>query len=754
MEENNILNKNNKKKILVGSIIIVMVLLLVVVGSTYAYFSLQVNGEGTSTKVTITTGSSKQIKLSGGLEDFHIKLDVKDMAYNRIDSEYYATSDSILPYVTNKEDGLTEIGKVEVIGDLEERHVCTASAKVTLGGSMATLIKKGDLELYLESEQYLNKSDLTEISNNYPATLEFVLENTKPIEDKSIKAYLKFTNRNDDQSYLAGQTLNVSIIIEDFKCTTDTVAPVIDKIYFNEDIEGQHYTNKIGNILYMSWIDEDVKEYCITQEEDTTNCIWKETNGQKNISEQIQLEDVEKDHLYNGYLKDNAGNISIKGTASIIYDKTLPTINKFYIKEEGSSKYTNQIKNKVYFQYNDTNIKDMCITEEETSTNCQWTTISESMDYTFANNNEGTKTIYGYVRDKASNISNIEKTDTITYDITPPTITSVEAPNPQETSLTLSITANETTSGIYQYCYSQKNSTNEGDYTCGASASITINSLQAGTSYDFYIYAKDNAGNGSPTNRQKYSFTTKAKPLKNVLSDADKNNTLQDTAVDGMYRFKGTASQVTNNYICLGPTAEDTCQDGNDMYRIIGITTDGKLKVIKAKKYGDNRQWNSGDYLDVKWNASTLYTYLNSTFYNSLNARIQGLIENHTWNMDLVGSSPWTQTTTGNQDGTIQAHIGLMSGADYVNAYQNSSKDNWLFITNGWSGNIGPDEWTMSRYGYFYNDESYLAWYVARGGHVGVSRVTEANAVRPVFYLVPNITLAGTGIITDPFRIQ
>ena len=54
--------------------------------------------------------------------------------------------------------------------------------------------------------------------------------------------------------------------------------------------------------------------------------------------------------------------------------------------------------------------------------------------------------------------------------------------------------------------------------------------------------------------------------------------------VDGMYRFKGTNGQVTNNYICLGTSENpDVCKTNKEnMYRIIGVTTDGKLKVIKA----------------------------------------------------------------------------------------------------------------------------------------------------------------------------
>ena len=34
-----------------------------------------------------------------------------------------------------------------------------------------------------------------------------------------IKAYLEFANRDDDQSYLAGKELTVSIKIDNFRCT-------------------------------------------------------------------------------------------------------------------------------------------------------------------------------------------------------------------------------------------------------------------------------------------------------------------------------------------------------------------------------------------------------------------------------------------------------------------------------------------------------------------------------------------------------
>ncbi len=221
------------------------------------------------------------------------------------------------------------------------------------------------------------------------------------------------------------------------------------------------------------------------------------------------------------------------------------------------------------------------------------------------------------------------------------------------------------------------------------------------------------------------------------------------TVVDELYRFKGTVGQVDNNYICLGASENpDTCKaNSENMYRIIGVTTDGKLKVIKAKKYGDNQKWNSKASSDVKWNASTLYTYLNSTFYNSLNARIQGLIDNYTWKMELTTSTPGT--TTGNQDGTIQNHIGLMYGSDYVNAGA-QDKTNWLFIQNGYSGNPAEFEWTMSSCGY---NGGARAWFMRTGGYFGVELVSDPYAVRPVFYLLSTVGLIGEGTVSQPYTV-
>ena len=94
-----------------------------------------------------------------------------------------------------------------------------------------------------------------------------------------------------------------------------------------------------------------------------------------------------------------------------------------------------------------------------------------------------------------------------------------------------------------------------------------------------------------------------------------------------------------------------------------------------------------------------------------------------------------------------------MYGADYVNAYQNSSTDNWLFITNGWSGNTAEYEWTMSRYGFDYGYRDWRAWLVSTNGHTYGYTMTSPFVVRPVFYLLSTVGLIGEGTTTHPYTV-
>ncbi len=238
------------------------------------------------------------------------------------------------------------------------------------------------------------------------------------------------------------------------------------------------------------------------------------------------------------------------------------------------------------------------------------------------------------------------------------------------------------------------------------------------------------------------------------------------SAVDGMYRYKGTAAQVTNNYICFGTTVESTCTtnaSGNYMYRIIGITSAAdntiglyanQLKVIRAVPSSTSQAWHSSNSSNTPWGSSSAKSYLNGTFLSTIKGLVDGtywesMISSHKWyNADQRSTPGETEPKTSQ---TAESKIGLMYGTDFTNASTGTSS--WLFITNGWSGNPSKEEWTMSRYGRSSNG-NYVAWLVATGGTLSNGYIVNNTlAVRPVFYLQSGVNLTGEGTKDHPYII-
>ena len=241
------------------------------------------------------------------------------------------------------------------------------------------------------------------------------------------------------------------------------------------------------------------------------------------------------------------------------------------------------------------------------------------------------------------------------------------------------------------------------------------------------------------------------------------------TAVDGLYRFKGTSAQVLNNYICFGTLEESTCTTnelGNYMYRIIGLTSAAdseiglkanQLKIIRAVPSNTSQQWGSSKNDNSPWGSSSAKTYLNTTFLNT----IKGLADGTYWD-SMISQHGWYITDQTNTPGSIEPkttklvgdennRIGLMYATDYINA-NGASTSNWLFITNGWNGNKTKEEWTMSRIGSF-ADGTYV-YNVATNGNLVSNYVSDPWTIRPVFYLQSGVNLTGEGTKDHPFIIS
>ncbi len=203
-----------ERKILISSIVLVVTLILVVVGTTYAFFSLQIEGENTTTNVELTVGEQNEITLSGGITNFHINLDVSDMTEDKIWTSYYGTTDSNKKYAADGDSIYQDIGTFTKKGTLTEEYGCYADINIDLSGDMAESLQYVDLRLYIEQGIFSRTYDLSYETGKQEFKFNLSNSNMEPI-----KAYLEFANRDDDQSYLAGKELTVSIKIDNFRCT-------------------------------------------------------------------------------------------------------------------------------------------------------------------------------------------------------------------------------------------------------------------------------------------------------------------------------------------------------------------------------------------------------------------------------------------------------------------------------------------------------------------------------------------------------
>ena len=279
--------------------------------------------------------------------------------------------------------------------------------------------------------------------------------------------------------------------------------------------------------------------------------------------------------------------------------------------------------------------------------------------------------------------------------------------------------------------------------------------------------------------------------------DADLANGAQDNS----YRYSGANP---NNYVCFGPgaEAEGTCANDN-LYRIIGLFDDDsdgnyQIKLIKSdyvtsdmlgtdgRDYDGVYSSNSSNYKG-SMNKSTIAKYtwnydtsvnelrgsnnwatsefntinLNTNYWNYLGLPWQNLISSSTWYLGglssiyndavkLIYDEERADVGYGSNPTKYTDEIGLMYPSDYGyatdsknwNASSSWENDNWMYM--------GLDEWTITPFAT--NASSIFA--VKYLGNVNYSSASSGMAIRPSFYLNPNVVFeGGSGTLSDPYRL-
>ena len=223
----------------------------------------------------------------------------------------------------------------------------------------------------------------------------------------------------------------------------------------------------------------------------------------------------------------------------------------------------------------------------------------------------------------------------------------------------------------------------------------------------------------------------------------------KDEYEEGRFIFKGGNP---NNYI--------TFNNETAGWRIISIEPDKTIKLIKISSIG-NQAWNTT--VSIDWaGPATLNTYLNNIYYNNqLNETAQSQIISHDFSIGAVlyeNNNIIEQINMENSN-KWKGKIALPTISEYIRTNLNKSgcgtynliQNNQNYCTyTGWM-DTDYYEWSLTP---FQATASNAATFIL-GKNIAYSYTTATNiAVRPTIYLSSEITLSGSGTISDPYTIK
>ena len=232
-----------------------------------------------------------------------------------------------------------------------------------------------------------------------------------------------------------------------------------------------------------------------------------------------------------------------------------------------------------------------------------------------------------------------------------------------------------------------------------------------------------------------------------IVDDGD--GLYKDEYEDGRYFYKGGNP---NNYV--------TFNNEQAGWRIVSIEPDGTIKIMRTASIG-NQAWDSSN--SNNWaRPASLNTYLNGTYYNSLNSTAQSQIVAKDWSIGAVTEDNNDLAAQVNDENSAKwnGKVALATISEYIRSNSNKSKcgsfslnnDNCSSCVNtGWMDTTTVSYWwTLSPYA----GSSSTSFRVSLFGTVGVNYGSPSYAVRPAVYLSPDVTLTGSGTQSDPYVLS
>ena len=223
----------------------------------------------------------------------------------------------------------------------------------------------------------------------------------------------------------------------------------------------------------------------------------------------------------------------------------------------------------------------------------------------------------------------------------------------------------------------------------------------------------------------------------------------EDEYEDGRYFYKGGNP---NNYV--------TFNNEQAGWRIVSIEPDGTIKIMR-QAYIERMAWDSSNISNWARPAS-LNTYLNETYYNSLNSTAQSQIVAKDFSIGAVRfENNDLADQINDENGTKwNGKVALVTVSEYIRSNSNKSSCGSFSLNNensiiscfstGWM-DIYDYWWTLSPNA----GDSNNAFFVYPGSNVYYNAISKNYAIRPALYLSSEVKITGgDGSENSPFEFE
>ena len=268
------------------------------------------------------------------------------------------------------------------------------------------------------------------------------------------------------------------------------------------------------------------------------------------------------------------------------------------------------------------------------------------------------------------------------------------------------------------------------------------------------------------------------------------------TSGDGIYKDEYESGRC----VYRGENPNNYIRFNNELWRIISKEADGAYKIVRNEVLPEDMPFDENDYRDSESNGaggtycanssygcnawaatanmvgspseftngdysgtvlldSSLNTYLNGEYLNSITVNKDKIV-NHDYNIGAVvyNNNDLATQIEGEKAYKWNGKVGLISESDYINAnsdmntcgtlskynskYKTCRNTNWMYISGTW-WSLSPDA-----------DYSYYVWRVYDVGYLDNNIAYNSHGVRPAVYLTSSLSLSGSGTQSNPFTIQ